>query len=133
MSYKPIGLKANNPLPNWLNYQIVDGIINIWGIPNPSDDAEILVRIINNLLFTVFSFRIIIQDQEGNDCRDKRLLRSITTKLNNNNQGKQPKVHFNNNLSANLNNAQGEISTLPKVIEVELENKENQTPNQVKS
>lgn len=55
-----MGLNANNPLPSWLNYQIADGIINIWGVPNPSDEAEILIRIINNLLFTVYSFRIII-------------------------------------------------------------------------
>lgn len=71
MSYTPIGLVKNNPLPKWLNYSIVDGIINIWGIPNPSDENEILIRIINDMMITVHSFRIVINDKDGNDCRDR--------------------------------------------------------------
>lgn len=52
----------NNPLPKWLNYSIVDGVINIWGIPKKSDEKEILIRTINDMKITVHSFKIIIQD-----------------------------------------------------------------------
>ncbi|EAR90815.2 transmembrane protein, putative (macronuclear) [Tetrahymena thermophila SB210] len=78
MQYSPVGFVKNNPLPKWLNFQIIDGIIHIWGIPQPSDEPEILIRIINNLGLAIYSFHIFIQDKEGNDMRNKQILRKFT-------------------------------------------------------
>jgi hypothetical protein len=45
--YKKIGLHQNNPLPKWLNCEIIDGIIFMWGTPKLNDEPEILIRIID--------------------------------------------------------------------------------------
>ncbi|EAS04253.3 MFS transporter (macronuclear) [Tetrahymena thermophila SB210] len=74
--YRPIGLSINNPLPKWLNCEIIDGVIHIWGIPKAKDEPEILIRIVNELQFTVFSFLIIIKDKEGGELRDKIYVKS---------------------------------------------------------
>ncbi|EAR90818.3 MFS transporter, putative (macronuclear) [Tetrahymena thermophila SB210] len=82
MSYTSLGFVMNNPLPKWLKFQIIDGVINMWGIPQPNDEAEILIRIINDTGFAIYSFHIIIQDQLGNDMRNKQLLRKYTMQYN---------------------------------------------------
>ncbi|KAL4506663.1 hypothetical protein ABPG72_000234 [Tetrahymena utriculariae] len=82
MSYTSLGFVMNNPLPKWLNFQIIDGVINMWGVPQPNDEAEILIRIINYNGFAIYSFHIIIQDQLGNDMRNKQLLRKYTMQYN---------------------------------------------------
>ncbi|KAL4472026.1 hypothetical protein ABPG72_007075 [Tetrahymena utriculariae] len=73
--YRRIGLTINNPLPKWLNCEIMDGIIHIWGIPKAKDEPEIQIRIMNEYLFPVFSFTILIKDKEGGDLRDKKYVK----------------------------------------------------------
>ncbi|KAL4459833.1 hypothetical protein ABPG74_003359 [Tetrahymena malaccensis] len=75
MGYSPIGLTKNNPLPKWLNHQIRDGIIHIWGVPKINDDPEIRIRVISQNQITIRSFHIVIQDEKGNDLRDKNYLK----------------------------------------------------------
>ncbi|KAL4459827.1 hypothetical protein ABPG74_003353 [Tetrahymena malaccensis] len=82
MQYQPVGFVKNNPLPKWLHFQILDGIIHIWGVPQPSDEPEILIRIINDLGLAIYSFHIFIQDKEGNDMRNKQILRKFTIQQN---------------------------------------------------
>ncbi|KAL4459831.1 hypothetical protein ABPG74_003357 [Tetrahymena malaccensis] len=82
MSYTSLGFVMNNPLPKWLNFSIIDGVINLWGVPQPNDEAEILIRIINDTGFAIYSFHIIIQDQLGNDMRNQQLLRKYTMQYN---------------------------------------------------
>ncbi|EAR90814.2 transmembrane protein, putative (macronuclear) [Tetrahymena thermophila SB210] len=100
MQYSPVGFVKNNPLPKWLNFQIIDGIINIWGIPQPSDEPEILIRIINDLGLAIYSFHIFIQDKEGNDMRNKQILRKFTiqNKPNQNKQTGITKMHSSVNI-----------------------------------
>ncbi|KAL4454313.1 hypothetical protein ABPG74_012270 [Tetrahymena malaccensis] len=74
--YRPIGLSINNPLPKWLNCEIVDGVIHIWGIPKAKDEPEILIRIVNEMQFTICSFLIIIKDKDGGELRDKIYVKS---------------------------------------------------------
>jgi len=45
--YQPIGLAGNSLLPKWLNCDIIDGTINIWGVPGIFDDSNIQIRIID--------------------------------------------------------------------------------------
>ncbi|KAL4446483.1 hypothetical protein ABPG74_001224 [Tetrahymena malaccensis] len=73
--YRKIALTINNPLPKWLNCEIMDGIIHIWGIPKAKDEPEIQIRIINEFLLPVYSFIILIKDKEGGDLRDKKYVK----------------------------------------------------------
>ncbi|EAR97574.2 MFS transporter (macronuclear) [Tetrahymena thermophila SB210] len=73
--YRKIELTINNPLPKWLNCEIIDGIIHIWGIPKAKDEPEIQIRIINEFLLPVYSFNILIKDKEGGDLRDKKYVK----------------------------------------------------------
>ncbi|KAL4506675.1 hypothetical protein ABPG72_000246 [Tetrahymena utriculariae] len=70
-NYNPIGLKQNNPLPYWLHCQIISGIIHLWGAPKATDESEILIKIVDQLSFTILSFHLTIKDKEGFDVRDK--------------------------------------------------------------
>ncbi|KAL4500462.1 hypothetical protein ABPG72_003413 [Tetrahymena utriculariae] len=74
--YRPIGLSIHNPLPKWLNCEIIDGVIHIWGVPKAKDEPEILIRIVNEISFTICSFLIIIKDKEGGELRDKLYVKS---------------------------------------------------------
>ncbi|KAL4459832.1 hypothetical protein ABPG74_003358 [Tetrahymena malaccensis] len=78
-SYFSIGLAQNNPLPKWLNYKIVDGVIHFYGSPQVSDEPEILIRLFNKTGFSVYSFKIIIKDQQGNDLNNQESLKKATT------------------------------------------------------
>ncbi|EAR90810.2 hypothetical protein TTHERM_00141180 (macronuclear) [Tetrahymena thermophila SB210] len=89
-NYSPIGLNQNNPLPQWLNCQIINGIIHIWGTPKINDEPEILIKIVDQLTFTILSYHLMIKDKEGYDLRDKSNLSTIN------------KIRSENNLVASL-------------------------------
>ncbi|KAL4459830.1 hypothetical protein ABPG74_003356 [Tetrahymena malaccensis] len=80
--YNQISFQKNNPLPCWLKLDINNGVINIWGIPQLGDEPEIQVRIIGNKGFSVMNINICIQDQIGNNMRDKEYLRKFTYNFN---------------------------------------------------
>lgn len=58
-NFSPIALNGNYKLPKWLKCEVVDGIIYIWGTPKFRDDINFTVRIINEMEFTVKSYKII--------------------------------------------------------------------------
>ncbi|KAL4506674.1 hypothetical protein ABPG72_000245 [Tetrahymena utriculariae] len=89
-NYSPIGFNENNPLPQWLNCQIINGIIHIWGTPKINDEPEILIKIVDQLTFTILSFHLTIKDKEGYDLKDKSNLSTIY------------KIRSENNLVASL-------------------------------
>ncbi|EDK31886.2 MFS transporter, putative (macronuclear) [Tetrahymena thermophila SB210] len=70
--YSPIGLIQNNPLPKWLNCQLIDDVIYLWGTPQDYDEPEILIRVIDQFHFTIMSFFIYIKDQDGIFLNDKQ-------------------------------------------------------------
>ena len=76
MDYKKIGLNQIQPLPKWLNCEIVDGNIYLWGIPKFNDEPELLIRIYDHRQFVVYSYFIIIQDENGGDLRNKSYVRT---------------------------------------------------------
>ncbi|EAR90819.2 hypothetical protein TTHERM_00142260 (macronuclear) [Tetrahymena thermophila SB210] len=79
LSYFSIGLSQNNPLPKWLNYRIIDGVIYLFGFPEACEESEILIRIFNKTGFSVYSFHINIKDQNGNDLINQLNLKQTTT------------------------------------------------------
>ncbi|KAL4471731.1 hypothetical protein ABPG74_008624 [Tetrahymena malaccensis] len=81
-NYSPIGLNQNNPLPQWLNCQIINGIIHIWGTPKSIDEPEILIKIVDQLTFTILSYHLYIKDKEGIDLKDRRKSTLIQKKKN---------------------------------------------------
>ncbi|KAL4471730.1 hypothetical protein ABPG74_008623 [Tetrahymena malaccensis] len=62
-NYIPIGLNQNNPLPQWLNCQIINGIIHIWGTPKSVDEPEVLIKIFDQLTFKILSYHLYIKDK----------------------------------------------------------------------
>lgn len=82
---KPIELNGNSPLPRWLNCDISDGVCYMWGIPNKRDDPEIKIRVIDDALLVIESFKIVIQknndsgnmpgSQLGNDDENQSLIK----------------------------------------------------------
>lgn len=50
------------PLPKWLNCEIIDGNIYLWGVPKFNDEPEILIRIYDNSDFVVYSYFILVYD-----------------------------------------------------------------------
>ncbi|EAR90813.2 MFS transporter, putative (macronuclear) [Tetrahymena thermophila SB210] len=70
--YSPIGLIQNNPLPKWLNCQLIDDVIYLWGTPQDNEEPEILIRVIDQFHFTIMSFFIFIKDQDGVFLNDKQ-------------------------------------------------------------
>ncbi|KAL4471732.1 hypothetical protein ABPG74_008625 [Tetrahymena malaccensis] len=85
-NYNPIGLNQNNPLPQWLNCQIINGIIHIWGTPKQIDEPEVLIKIFDQLTFTILSYHLYIKDKEGIDLKDRRKSLAIQTKKTNLNE-----------------------------------------------
>ena len=47
LDYKKIGLTENRRLPKWLNCEIIDSVIYLWGVPKRNDEPEIQIRIID--------------------------------------------------------------------------------------
>ncbi|KAL4511966.1 hypothetical protein ABPG72_012811 [Tetrahymena utriculariae] len=88
-NYSPIGLNQNNPLPKWLNCQIINGIIHIWGTPKSNDEPELLIKIFDQLTFTILSYHLYIKDKEGIDIKDKRKSLSIQAKSSQNIKSKK--------------------------------------------
>lgn len=45
IDYKPIGLYHNSPLPSWLNCDIIDDVIYLWGTPTTKDKGSVQIRL----------------------------------------------------------------------------------------
>ncbi|KAL4506673.1 hypothetical protein ABPG72_000244 [Tetrahymena utriculariae] len=84
--YSPIGLIQNNPLPKWLNCQLIDDVIYLWGTPQDNDEPEILIRVIDQFYFTIMSFFIFIKDQDGIFLNDKQQQGNLNKCKKENNQ-----------------------------------------------
>ncbi|KAL4459826.1 hypothetical protein ABPG74_003352 [Tetrahymena malaccensis] len=84
--YSPIGLIQNNPLPKWLNCQLIDDVIYLWGTPQDNDEPEILIRVVDQFHFTIMSFFIFIKDQDGVFLNDKQQQGNINKFKKENNQ-----------------------------------------------
>ncbi|KAL4511968.1 hypothetical protein ABPG72_012813 [Tetrahymena utriculariae] len=88
-NYSPIGLNQNNPLPQWLNCQIINGIIHIWGTPKSNDEPEILIKIVDQLTFTILSYHLYIKDKEGIDLKERKKSVALQAKKTNLNVSSQ--------------------------------------------
>ncbi|KAL4506656.1 hypothetical protein ABPG72_000227 [Tetrahymena utriculariae] len=105
MSYSPIGLTKNNPLPKWLNHQIINGIMHLWGVPKINDDPEILIKVISQNQITIRSSHLVIQDETGNDLRDKNYLKKAHVMMTEAKQKKRnmTKINSIHNIQSKIN------------------------------
>ncbi|EAR94417.2 hypothetical protein TTHERM_00046100 (macronuclear) [Tetrahymena thermophila SB210] len=122
-NYSPIGLNQNNPLPQWLNCQIINGIIHIWGTPKSNDEPEILVKIVDQLTFTILSYHLYIKDKEGIDLKDKRKSTIFQTNKTNLDANQNSKKMKSKKLPQNQITSQGSQISQQNIYESQRENK----------
>ncbi|KAL4433159.1 hypothetical protein ABPG74_010854 [Tetrahymena malaccensis] len=87
IDYKPIGLYHNSPLPSWLECDIIDDVIYLWGTPTNKDLGTVQLRISDLFGFTVMQFDLVIQHKDEQDNPIKKLTseRNIKIKMRQNN------------------------------------------------
>ncbi|EAS05373.2 MFS transporter (macronuclear) [Tetrahymena thermophila SB210] len=87
IDYKPIGLYHNSPLPSWLECDIIDDVIYLWGTPTNKDIGTVQLRISDLFGFTVMQFDLDIQHKDEQDNPIKKLTseRNIKIQMRQNN------------------------------------------------